>query len=87
MDPSDCDVSIRAAHRLMVIPLSPAAFRSVFEGSVGWSRRMSSSSICSSGVVGCSSVTGTVSPRGISSTSWSPVLEPFDETSTTSGSG
>ena len=61
--------------------------RSAFKGKAGWSLRMSSSSICSSGVVGCSGVLGTVSPRGISSISRSPDVESPKDTSTTLGSG
>ena len=69
------------------MPLSPAAISSAFEGKVGWSLHILSSSICSSGVMGRSGVLGTVLPCGISSISWPPLLEPFDETSTTLGSG
>ena len=37
--------------------------------------------------MGRSGVLGTVSPHGISSISWSPLLESPEDTSTTSGSG
>ena len=69
VDPSDCDLSSLRCSLVNKMPLSPAASRVVFEGRIGWSLRISSSSICSSGVVGCSSVTGTVSPHGMSSIS------------------
>ena len=69
------------------MPLSLAASRSAFEGKAGWSLHISSSSICSSGVVGLSRVLGTVSPCGISSISRSPLVQSPEDTSTTSGSG
>ena len=87
VDPSDCDVRTLCCSLVNNMPLSPAAFSSAFEGSVGWIHRMSSSSIFSNGVVGRSGVLGTVSPCDISSISWSPLLEPFDDTSTISVSG
>ena len=85
--PSNCDVRILCCSAANSMPLSLAAIRSVFEGKAGWSLHISSSSICSSGVVGCLGVLGTVSPCGISSISQSPLLESPEDTSTTSGSG
>ena len=87
VDPSDCDVRTLCCSSVNSMPLSLAAFSWAFKGSMGWIHRMSSSSICSNSVVGCPSVLGIVSPRDISSISWSPLLEPLDETSTTSSSG
>ena len=85
--PSDCDMRILCCSSVNSMLLSPAAIRLAFEGKVGWSLHMSSSSICSSGVVGHSGVLGTVSLRGMFSISWSSVFELPEETITISGSG